>query len=311
MPQNDGEMWKFVGLLLAICCGNGLAGSRRAIEYLSQEVPRWAAENGCYSCHNNGDGARALYAAVARGHSVPAAALEGTNRWLSHPMKWDDSKDDSPFKDRKLARIQFAAALAQAIEAGKIRNRQPLIRAAELVAEMQEPTGSWQVDEAAAAGSPATYGPILATHLAVQTLRAAGSGKFAPAIGRAERWLAAAKPGSTLDRAALLMAVPGRSDLAEPLLRSQGPSGGWGPQPSSPPEVFDTAVAMLALAPANSDAKAAAAIERGRTFLLKEQLENGGWVETTRPSGSQSYAQHVSTSAWALLALLATDPERN
>ena len=47
-------------------------------------------------------------------------------------------------------------------------------------------------------------------------------------------------------------------------------------------------------------------IRRGRSFLVAEQLDSGGWTETTRPTGNQSYAQHLSTTAWATLALLAT-----
>ena len=37
---------------------------------------------------------------------------------------------------------------------------------------------------------------------------------------------------------------------------------------------------------------------------MARQEPDGGWVETTRPSGNQSYAQRVSTSGWATLALL-------
>jgi hypothetical protein len=44
----------------------------------------------------------------------------------------------------------------------------------------------------------------------------------------------------------------------------------------------------------------------GRAFLLEAQLGDGSWVETTRPAGQQSYAQYISTTAWATLALLAT-----
>jgi hypothetical protein len=69
--------------------------------------------------------------------------------------------------------------------------------------------------------------------------------------------------------------------------------------------VFDTAVAMLALAtPSAADAKANLA--RGRRFLIRSQTTDGGWPETTRPPGGQSYAQHTSTTAWSLQALLAT-----
>jgi hypothetical protein len=47
-------------------------------------------------------------------------------------------------------------------------------------------------------------------------------------------------------------------------------------------------------------------IAEGRRYLIRTQLTEGGWTETTRPSGNQSYAQHISTSGWAALALLKT-----
>jgi hypothetical protein len=28
---------------------------RRAVAFLTREVPRWSVENRCFSCHNNGD----------------------------------------------------------------------------------------------------------------------------------------------------------------------------------------------------------------------------------------------------------------
>ena len=44
----------------------------KAVAFLSAEVPRWSRENHCYSCHNNGDAARALYEASRAGIRVPA-----------------------------------------------------------------------------------------------------------------------------------------------------------------------------------------------------------------------------------------------
>jgi hypothetical protein len=69
-------------------------------------------------------------------------------------------------------------------------------------------------------------------------------------------------------------------------------------------ESFDTAVVLLALRKLNKLATA-----RGRAFLIASQRPDGGWPETTRPPGGQSYAQHISTSAWATLALLLTDSQ--
>ena len=60
-------------------------GEYRALAYLAREVPRWARENKCYSCHNNGDAARALYKAVRLGEPVPREALQDTSRWLRRP----------------------------------------------------------------------------------------------------------------------------------------------------------------------------------------------------------------------------------
>ena len=34
------------------------------------------------------------------------------------------------------------------------------------------------------------------------------------------------------------------------------------------------------------------------------QEADGSWPETTRPPGADSYAQRISTTGWALLALL-------
>ena len=47
-------------------------------------------------------------------------------------------------------------------------------------------------------------------------------------------------------------------------------------------------------------------IVRGRAFLLTQQQPDGSWIETTRPPGNVSYAQRISTTGWATLALLAT-----
>jgi squalene cyclase len=90
----------------------------------------------------------------------------------------------------------------------------------------------------------------------------------------------------------------------ELLLAAQTGDGGWGPYKGSAPEAFDTALALLALASAGASQRDA--IARGRAYLARTQLDEGGWKETTRPPGYQSYAQHMSTTGWATLALLET-----
>jgi len=170
-----------------------------ALAFLSREVPRWSQENHCYSCHNNGDAARALYLARQRGHAVPVAALADTTAWLLAPDKWDEIHGAPAASDKKLGRIQFAAALAEAFRTGAVRDEGALRTAAESLVKLQDVDGSWRVDTGGLPGAPATYGTALATYMARRTLETAGGARFAAARGRATHWLATARPASTLD----------------------------------------------------------------------------------------------------------------
>ncbi len=262
---------------------------QRAVDYLAGEVPRWARENHCYSCHNNGDAARALFAAARRGFAVPAAATAGTLEWLRRPAQWSRTHGAPGVANIKLANIQFAAALLDA----NLKDRKPLLSAARSLAALQDLDGSWKVDAGGLPGAPATYGVALATYMARRVLDAAG---LAAPAARASMWLRAAPAENVVDAAAILLAAPDRSEAAAFLKRTQASDGGWA-------EAFDTAIAILALNAAGERTL----VDRGRAALLRMQQPAGGWPETTRPPGGVSYAEHISTSGWALYALLETD----
>jgi hypothetical protein len=200
---------------------------QRAIRYLSAEVPKWAGENKCYSCHNNGDGARALYAAICMGYDVAPAALADTTKWLLTPAEWDKGRVDASISDKKLARIQFAASLVLALDAGRIEDRRPLNSAAEGMVRDQAPDGSWQIDGENSVGSPVTYGAALATMMSLKTLERAESSRFASAITKATQWLSVTEPANTLDAAAIFFAIPGRREaLFKRIAQAQTARGG-------------------------------------------------------------------------------------
>jgi hypothetical protein len=269
-------------------------------------VPSWSSENGCFSCHNNGDAARALMAAGKKGIALEAEALEDTLVWLSRPESWDRQQADAPYRDKSLARIQFSHALAEAVECGQIHGRRALVQAAGALAKLQTSDGSWPLEQDAAVGSPATYGTPLSTAVALRVLRSADAVGYRTKILSGEQFLARNQSTATVDRAAVLLALgdqDGKRKAA--LLSMQAGDGGWGPYKETPPEVFDTAIAVLALAPF-SDCRGP--VTRAVSWLVAAQLEPGGWPGTTRPSGSDSYAQHISTTGWALLALLKAQP---
>jgi hypothetical protein len=291
----------------------------RAVAYLVREVPRWSRENKCYSCHNNGDAARALFAARQRGFEVPDSALRDTIDWLTKPDGWEHNGGEGEFSDKRLARIQFAAALRTAVETGVVKDRRSLAQAAQLVARDQDDDGAWSCDASGNAGSPVTYGRVLATMQARDTLRAADSDAFRSQIERADGWLRRVEPRNVVDAAAVLwagqadestFAVTQRQTALSLVQKGQSTDGGWGPYVSAPPEPFDTAIVLLALARWSDQKDIQAMIERGRAFLTASQLPDGSWPETTRPAGAVSYAQRLSTTGWATLALLETNPKR-
>ncbi|MEW6304352.1 MAG: hypothetical protein AB1705_12820 [Verrucomicrobiota bacterium] len=312
--------------LLALLCVPLLTGcladrhasrspEEKAVAFLSREVPAWHKENRCYSCHNNGDAVRALYVARQRGYVVPDNAIADTTAWLSRPAQWEHNKGDPAASDKRLARLQFAAALATAQQTGHVADTAALREAARLVAQDQEPDGAWLVGKDELVGSPTIYGRWLGTYMALETVRRAGLDELRPAAAKAERWVRAMPLNNVLQAGATLLTLRNSSDAeaqarrkaaVEFLLQAQGSSGGWGPFKSAPQEAFDTAVALLALQTARGEPAIADAIQRGRAYLLATQNDDGSWRETTRPPNGESYAQRISTTGWATLALLET-----
>jgi hypothetical protein len=291
-----------------------LSPEDRALAFLSREVPLWQTENHCHSCHNNGDATRALYLAIRMGKNIDRNAIAETTNWLSAPERWNRNGGDGPFNDRILARVQFASALADAVDTRLVANREPLERAARDLAADQLNDGSWPIS-GDATGSPATYGKPLATTIAREVLIRVDPRAFPDPINKADRWLLKLEPKSTTEAAAILLRTSAeitpewrvaRRTASDLLRRGQSSSGGWGPYRTSPPETFDTALAVLALTTAEASRDTARAIDRGREFLITEQNADGSWPETTRPPGGGSYAQRISTAGWATLALLRT-----
>jgi Prenyltransferase and squalene oxidase repeat len=291
----------------------------RAVRFLTREVPAWSKENGCFSCHNNGDAARALYAASRKGYRVPDHALADTTEWVKLPARWDHNKGDPGFSDKRLADIQFAASLLAAFETGRVKDRRPLEQAARRIAAGQSANGSWKIEAGSGLGSPATYGDALATYMALKTLKTASLLETRDATEKAAAWLHQVSPNNVLTAATLLLAAMSGYDQSSPQSRhlkqdqclkliraAQTSDGGWGPYADSPPEAFDTAVVLLALSRLRREPGFDDLIRRGRSFLTAQQNPDGSWPATTRPPGGDSYAQLMSTTGWATLALLET-----
>ncbi|MDH4067051.1 MAG: terpene cyclase/mutase family protein, partial [Acidobacteriota bacterium] len=112
-----------------------------------------------------------------------------------------------------------------------------------------------------------------------------------------------------------VMADKQRATYLNLLRFAQRDSGGWGAQPNAEDAtVFDTALVLIALQQLETDPRLARstyrveelrdAIAKGRTYLVSRQRPDGSWPETMRGSATSSEAQRLSTTSWALVALL-------
>ena len=291
----------------------GESPESKGLRYLSRVASRWDSENHCFSCHDNAEAAKTLFIASASKefNDLKLDPLASTKVWLSKPEGWNSNGGDEPFSDKRLSRIQFASALAEAMRLGVLKDRKPLTFAASQLVKDQGEDGSWALDGPDSIGSPTTLGRPLATYVARKVLVESDAKRFAREIKGADRWLGQLKPRTTLDAAVILLATPRKSSdprrkrALDQLRDSQGDTGGWGPYPDAAAEPFDTAVVLSALASLRDDS-ADKLIRRGRDYLIKMQNEEGSWPETTRPAGAESHAQRVSTAAWATRALLST-----
>lgn len=295
----------------------------KGVDYLKKEVPKWKAEHPCYSCHNNGDATRALLVAGAKGYDI-GTSLDDTLTFLKQPSQWNQNKSAPGGSDDKvLARIQFASALAVAERYGKAASTD-LDAAAKLLVADQQADGLWQLDNSQSLGSPATYGTILATASARTSLIASGIQPDNFTIVQIDKWIRGLTPENVIDAAGTVLALELSSDvMAENLRRNclsilrqgQSPEGGWGPYVNAAPQVFDTALAVLALSSLEPEPRLARsayrpeelkeAIANGKKYIVSQQRPDGSWPETTRPANQESYAQRISTTGWAMLALLA------
>ena len=92
------------------------------------------------------------------------------------------------------------------------------------------------------------------------------------------------------------------------LLQSATTGDGWGPYAQSPPEPFDTALALLALARLAPTPEIPALIRTGRSYLISSQSFDGGWPATTRPAARPA-TPSASRPPAGPRSLLATAPE--
>ncbi len=328
-PRTAGTLRRLISvgcLLVGCCCFPAAADEpavRRALErgsaYLVDELRTWDRDNRCATCHNHGQGGRAIFAAAQQKLGPSLDRLpDDYLALLANPAAWQ-LQEATPGGDQKLADLHYARALLAAARVPDVARQltPPRGEIAARLARHQESDGSWPRDPTSELGTPLTFGSALGTALMRETLQAFAAQEQRENIDQATAWLLRQQPQNIVTASALVLGLQDVPTAEADALRArcrrllstgQATEGGWGPYVQAPPEPFDTALAVLALAsaPASWEPERSTRWAGGREFLVREQLPSGGWRETTRPAGRDSYAQHIATTAWAVEALAAS-----
>ena len=194
-------------------------------------------------------------------------------------------------------------------------------------ANAQWPDGHWSVQDGR---PPHSYSSFTATALSVRVLAlylpdGMGSERDAK-LRRAAEWLSSAEAKSTEDRAFRLLGLhwAGASaavlrKAANDLLSRQREDGGWTQvEEMERPDAYSTGQALYALVQSGVVPVSAQAFERGISFLLETQKQDGSWHVVSRlhskaqisppffdagfPNGKDQFISFAGT-AWAVMAL--------
>jgi ankyrin repeat protein len=199
------------------------------------------------------------------------------------------------------------------------------------VAAQQYADGRWHIGWTAR--PPIEDGDITRTALGIRMLSkyappALGS-EMLPRLARARRWMEAAVPSTTEDRAMRILgmrwagtnaAIMAQSAAA--LIATQRADGGWAQRDELGSDAYATGQALYALATGGGASPTDAAFRRGITFLLSTQQADGSWYVRSRAVKFQPYFesgfpysgdQWISSMAtgWALSGLAAAADPRS
>ncbi|MEM7232357.1 MAG: prenyltransferase/squalene oxidase repeat-containing protein [Planctomycetota bacterium] len=295
------------------------AAATRGITILQKASSSYPEHRTCFSCHHQTLPALALDAARDHGLSIDEKIFRETI----------DFAHDS-FHDR-IASMKRGHGVGGGplttgyglwtMEIGERKRDETTSAMVQYLLKRQEQDGSWK---RATERPPLSESHITCTVLAVHYMQkyADDSQKKAveEAVARARPWLERAKPTTQEDRnsllggLALVRSKPERiAEARKRVLAAQNEDGGWGQLPGRASDAYATGQTLFTLKTTRMKATDPT-FQRGLSFLLDNQLDDGSWFVKTRskplqvffdngdPHGKSQFIS-ISATAWATTAL--------
>jgi ankyrin repeat protein len=296
----------------------------KAVALLQKSSSQFSRVAGCYSCHHQSLPQMAFGIARSRGVHVDEEAAQqqiavaaGVLKRVSEAALANRDRIPDPPLSVSYALLGLSASHYEADA---------------LTDAMTRVIAAWQHDDGAFHPLPPMRPPLeastfSATALSLRALQLYGT-KQDERVARAARWLAAATPRSTEDRAMQLLGLAWAQAPADQirkatldLLAEQRQDGGWSQLPALETDAYATGQALVALQTAGH-AASSPEYRRGVAYLLRTQFPDGSWLVRSRtfpvqpprdsgfPHGKDQWISAAGTS-WATMALtLALAPEQ-
>jgi Ankyrin repeats (3 copies)/Prenyltransferase and squalene oxidase repeat len=295
----------------------------KAVALLQKSGPEFVKVSGCASCHNQSLPQMVYGISRARGLALDETVSDkqvktvaGMYRPLTEMMAAGTQKFPNPPISVSYALLGLAAEGYPA--------DQTTAAMAHLIATYQRPDGSFIV---LGIRPPLEASTVSGTALSIRAIQLYGKDADAgERIKRAAKWLESAKTATGEDRSMRLLGLAWAKAQAgamrtaiEEVKASQRADGGWAQLDGLETDAYATGMALVALETSGQVATTDPVYQRGVTYLLRTQLDDGSWLVHTRtlplqpykesgfPHGRHQWISAAGTS-WAAMALGLTQP---
>jgi hypothetical protein len=294
---------------------------RKALVVLEKQSPNFVKRGGCNSCHNQSLPTAAAALARERGIPAPRTIVSLPNEMVERSA--ERNMDMAVVGTNSVGYEMFGLAA----------NRKPADEYTDSMVHylksMQTPQGNWVTT---GSRPPLTSDDFLTTAMAIRTLSvystAVEKADTEKRLARAAAWLESAKPETTQERAFQLLGLAWAKAnpaaikrAAHELAQTQRSDGGWSQLPTMGSDAYASGEALYALGLGAKMQPESAVYQKGVSYLLRTQAQDGSWHVKTRslwvqpyfdsgfPYGHDQWISAAGTS-WASMALsLAVEPQ--
>jgi hypothetical protein len=299
----------------------------RGLGFLERDAAKWRQEHSCATCHHGTLTVWAYAEAQRHGFSVAAETVRQTTEWTGERLERIDApRDERPGWSMVNSPALYLAVMARLVPGQSAVSADQVERISMHLLRHQEQDGSWAWSSAPAKNRPPPFfeSDEVATRLACLALAPTGPGSPKPEVAeslkKASTWLQQTLRTETTQAQLLELMLRFRNGetreqlqpAIESILKLQQKDGGWGQIPDRDSDAYATGQTLYFLSQIGMDS-GRPEIERGRRFLVTQQLKDGSWPMVRRGHpGVVPSAQTIPIvyfgSAWGTLGLLGTSP---